>query len=111
MGGADRPYDVVFDAAARQDLKDIYDYINSRAGRTIAENFTVELHQHCARLRHTPERGTRRDELRPGLRTMGYRKRATILFEVDNEHRRVVILGICYAGRNYASDFAEEEDC
>jgi toxin ParE1/3/4 len=108
--GDHQPYDLVFDAAARQDLKDIFDYINSRAGRAIAEKFTLALYEHCASLRHTPERGTRRDELRPGLRTMGYRKRATVLFNVDNAQRRVVILGIYYAGRNYAGGFEEEAD-
>jgi len=30
-----------------------------------------------------PERGTKRDDLRLGLRTVGFRRRAMILFEID----------------------------
>lgn len=105
---APRPYEVLFEAAARQDLRDIFDYINTRAGFDSAERFTTRLVQHCISLSQTPERGTRRDELRPGLRTMGYRKRATIVFKVDRAARKVVILGVYYGGRNYADDFTDE---
>jgi toxin ParE1/3/4 len=105
-----RPYTVIFDAAARQDLKDIFDYINERAGSVVAERFTTALYQHCASLGHTPERGTRRDELRPGLRTMGYRRRATILFRVNRSNRTVVIHGIYYGGRSYTRDYPDDTD-
>jgi toxin ParE1/3/4 len=107
---ADRLYEVVFDRAARQDLKDIFDYISDRSSPAVAERFTKSLFEHCARLEHMPERGTRRDELRRGLRTVGYRRRATILFEVDHERSQVVILGIYYGGRSYQDDFADEAD-
>lgn len=30
-----------------------------------------------------PERGARRDDIRPGLRTMGFERRATIVFQVN----------------------------
>jgi hypothetical protein len=50
---------------------------------------------------NSPERGTQRNDLRPGLRTVGYRRRATILFELDQQARKVVILGIYYAGRSF----------
>lgn len=108
MPPVDRLYEVVFDRAAQQDLKAIFDYIENRAGSTIAEGFTTKLYQHCRQLEHAPERGTRRDELRRGLRTLGYRRRATILFEVDHKDRRVVILGIYYDGRNYEDEFRDE---
>lgn len=110
MPRADRLYEIVFDAAAQRDLKNIFDYIASRAGPVIAANFVTELYQHCLQLEHMPERGTRRDELRPGLRTNGYRRRATILFEVDHRHSRVVILGAYYGGRSYEDDFRDEND-
>jgi toxin ParE1/3/4 len=105
---ADRRYEVIFDHAAQQDLNAIFNYIEDRAGSAIAENFSTKLYQHCCRLEHTPERGTRRDDLRRGLRTIGYRRRATVLFEVDHTLSRVIILGIYYGGRNYEDDFSED---
>jgi toxin ParE1/3/4 len=107
---ADRLYEIIFDRAAQQDLISIFEYIEDRAGPAIAGNFTTKLYQHCRKLEHTPERGTRRDDLRRGLRTIGYRRRATILFEVDHAQHHVIILGIYYGGRNYEDDFADAED-
>jgi toxin ParE1/3/4 len=106
----DRLYEVIFDRAARQDLKDIFDYVSDRASPAVAEGFTTKLYEHCVKLERMPERGTRRDEMRRGLRTIGYRRRATILFEVDHERSEVIILGIYYGGRNYQDDFSEEGD-
>ena len=108
MSRPGQPYEVVFDRAATAELNEIYDYVEERAGPNIASNFVGKLYDFCRRLAHTPERGTKRDELRAGLRTIGYRRRATILFEVDHRRRRVVIVGIYYGGRNYAADFADE---
>jgi toxin ParE1/3/4 len=48
----------------------------------------------------TPQSGEPVDDLRPGLRTVGFRRRATILFEVDQSRQRVVIHGVYYGGRN-----------
>src|SRR5262249_45577471 len=46
-----------------------------------------------------PERGTRRDDIHAGIRTMGFERRATIVFRVmENE---VVIVRIFYGGQDY----------
>ncbi len=49
-------------------------------------------------LQDFPERGTRRDDIRPGLRILGFERRATIVFQVAK--REVVIVRILYGGRN-----------
>jgi len=102
-------YAVIFSTAAEADLFAIYDYIAERAGGAIALRFVESIETYCLAFAHSPERGTRRDELRPGLRTVGFRRRATILFEVDRDARRVVIHGIYYAGRSLEG-LAEEND-
>jgi plasmid stabilization system protein ParE len=40
-----------------------------------------------------------RDDLRPGLRTIGYRKRVVIAYAILNE--TVAIIGIFYGGRDH----------
>lgn len=102
-------YEVIFDPAARQDLEAIFNYIESRAGADVAERFVSRLYERCMSLTHTAERGTRRDELRRGLRTMGYRRRATILFQVERSRKQVIILGVYYGGRDYESAFADRD--
>lgn len=55
-----------------------------------------------------PERGTQRNDIRPGLRTTGYRHRATIAFEVTSD--TVNILGVYYGGQDYEADLRDEHD-
>ena len=105
MPRSDNSYEVVFDRAAMADLSVVFDYVEDRAGPAIATNFVNKLYDFCRRLEHTPERGTKRDEVRAGLRSIGYRRHATILFEVDHRRHRVIIVGIYYGGRNYEADF------
>lgn len=90
---------VLISDTAEADLLAIYQYIADRSGPTVALRFVERIEAYCRRFDAAPERGTRRDNLRPGLRTVGYRRRATILFEVDRPSRRVIIHGIYYGGR------------
>ena len=48
-----------------------------------------------------PERGTKRDDLRPNLRTMGYARRVTIAFSVDAVANVVAIHGVFYGGQDF----------
>jgi toxin ParE1/3/4 len=47
-------------------------------------------------------RGTLREDVRPGLRTIGFRRRATIAFAVEGD--TVTILGIFHGGQDYEAD-------
>jgi len=46
-------------------------------------------------------------EIRPGLRTVGYRRRVTIAFEVADD--TVNILGIFYGGQDIEADLRSDE--
>lgn len=63
--------------------------------------YTRQLEAACLRLGDFPERGTRRDDLRPGLRTLGFRRQASILFRIDAQG--VEIGRILYGGRDLAA--------
>lgn len=73
-------YSVIVSAAAEADLFAIYDYIAQVASSTVALRFVDRIEAYCRSFDTVPERGTRRDDLRPGLRTVGFERRATILF-------------------------------
>ena len=103
-------WSVVITRPAEADLLAIYDYIAERAGTDTAHRFVSRIEAYCLGMANTPERGTRRSDLRPGLRTVGFRRRATILFQLDQQARKVVILGIYYAGRNFVPDANAPED-
>jgi plasmid stabilization system protein ParE len=98
---------VAFDPQAQHDLDDIFEYIADHASVATARAFTGRLEAYCLGFETFPERGTRRDDIRPGLRTVGFRRKATVAFTIKED--RVVILRILYGGRNVDA-FLDRDD-
>ena len=48
-----------------------------------------------------PHRGTRRDDLLPGLRIVPFKRRTAIAFTIDDDARTVRILRVFYGGQDY----------
>jgi toxin ParE1/3/4 len=97
---------VRFTVAAVNDLTAIFDFVAERASARVAEAFVARLEAACFALDIAPHRGTARDDLRPGLRTVGVERRATILFTVDDAKAQVVVLGVFYGGRDVDAEAA-----
>lgn len=58
--------------------------------------YLERIEAYCRTLSAFPERGTLRDDLRPGLRLVGFEKRVTIAFRVMPG--RVMIYRVLYGG-------------
>jgi toxin ParE1/3/4 len=102
------PTRVVFAAAAQADLDALFEWIGDRAGVPTALAYTDRIRRHCLGLNPFPERGTRRDDLRVGLRTVGFERRVTIAFTIRGED--VVIVRVLYAGRTLDVAFESDKD-
>jgi toxin ParE1/3/4 len=94
---------VSFSADAERDLLEIKAYVAAVAGSSVAEAYVLRLYRHCMSLSTFPQRGVRRDEIRRGMRTLGYRRIATIAFLYREQE--VVILRVFHKGRDV--DFEE----
>ena len=92
-------YRVVFSLEVQEQLTELYRYIAEAASPDIAAQYTEAIVSYCESLRTFPLRGTRRDDVRPGLRITNYKKRAVIAFDVDADV--VSIIGVFYGGQNY----------
>lgn len=90
---------VIFRPHAESDLFALYQYIAENAGDALADDYIDRIEAACLALEAFPERGTRRDDVRPGIRTMGFERRATIAFRVMKAE--VVIIRIFYGGQDY----------
>jgi toxin ParE1/3/4 len=99
-------YRVVFSPEAEEQLAALYSYIAAAASPEIAVRYTEAIVTYCEGLRAFPHRGTRRDDVRPGLRITNYRKRAVIAFSVDAE--QVSIIGVFYGGQDYEAILDED---
>lgn len=90
---------VVYSVRAGHQLTELYRYIEEQSGTSIAESFLGAIIEYCDGFSMFSERGTKRDDIHPGLRTIGYRRRLTIAFTVDRQ--TVVIHGVSYGGQDY----------
>ena len=89
---------VVFAPEAEDDLLQIYDFIADRANPERAYAYVERIRSYCLAFDAFPERGVRRNELRPGLRIVGFERRVTIAFHITPA--LIVIDRILYGGRD-----------
>jgi toxin ParE1/3/4 len=89
---------VVFAPEAQADLIEIYEYIAEHGGPERALVYTGRIQASCRGLATFPERGARRDDVRPGLRVTNFARRVTIAFHF--QAMTVIIDRILYGGRD-----------
>jgi len=94
-----------FASQAERDLTELFDFIASAATPEVAHRYIDDLITFCEGLARVPSGGTARDDIRPGLRTTGFRGRVLIAFAAIEG--TVVILGIYYGGRDYETLLTE----
>lgn len=97
---------IIYTPDAGGDLDRIYDIIVEASSATIANRCDQRIRAFCERLEYGSERGTHRDDVRPGLRVIGFERRVAIAFIVESSER-VVILRLFYGGANWQDDLAE----
>ena len=100
-------YTIVFTPEAEAQLVYLYACISAEASPEITARFTDGSATYCESQSNFPARGSSRDDVRPGLRVIGYRKRVAIAFHVDEG--RANIIGVFYGGQDYEAALLEEE--
>jgi len=100
--------EVIFAPEAQEDLFRLYDFIDEHAGPERARAYTERVTSYCTSVANFPERGTQRDDLRPGLRIIGFERRITIAFHVTKD--RVTIDRVLYGGRDWGTLLSDQDD-
>lgn len=99
---------VRFTPEALNQLDELEAHIAGVGSPTVVARYVDSIVDYCENLWTFPHRGTRRDDLRPGLRTLGYRRRVTILFEVSDD--TVNIIGVFYGGQDYEAALRDDDE-
>lgn len=90
---------VVFSPEAQEQLAELFPLCR-RSGNARCRRAIHGSHRELLREpEYVPLRGTKRDDVRPGLRITHYKKRAVIAFDVDADV--VSIIGVFYGGQDY----------
>lgn len=82
---------------AKAQLNSLYEYLAGEASLEIATRYIDAVMARVAGLTDFPHRGTSRGDIRPGLRTVPFRRRLTIAYAFTP--REVRIIGIARAGQ------------
>jgi len=90
--------EVFLSPEAQADLTALYDYIERNSGPARAIGYIARIEAYCMGFDVAGERGTRRDDIRPGLRVVGFERRITIAFHVETN--TVTIDRVLYGGRD-----------
>ena len=90
---------VIFTRRAEADLARQFEYLLPRAGEETSRQFIVRIIDHCDTFETYPIRGMSRDDIRQGLRIVGYRRPASIAFTVTDD--TVIIMRIFMRGMNF----------
>ena len=102
---------VRFSPEAEQQLTSLYEFIATESSSRIAARYVEAILIFCERLQIFPLRGSPRDDIRSGIRTISYKKRVLIAYAV--EVNQVLILGIYYGGQDYEGlirEFDRDDD-
>ena len=94
---------VVFAPEAEDDLLKLYDWLTGKAGAAVAIGYIDRIELFCSKLDLASIRGTARDDVRAGLRIIGFERRIAIAFVVGDDD--VLILRIFHGGCDWESHF------
>ncbi|MCB1045376.1 MAG: type II toxin-antitoxin system RelE/ParE family toxin [Acidobacteria bacterium] len=101
------PTKVVFSPEAEEQLVWLFHYIAQRSSVGTSLRFTNGIVSHCENLSTFPFRGTKRDDIRPGLRVTHFKGRVVIAYVVESE--QISILGVFYGGQDYEQIIGDSE--
>jgi len=97
-------YTVKFDIRARNQLASVARYLAGAADPNRASSFVRDLTNEAKSLKIFPYRGQSKDHIYPGLHIIGYKRRATIAYLIDDTDKTVSIAGIFYGGQDWESE-------
>lgn len=98
---------VVFAPRAERQLLEIYEWIAEAGDPETGAQFVRSIIDYCESIADMPGIGLARDDIRAGVRTVGFRRRAVIAFLVETA--KITILGVYYGGQDYESRLIEAD--
>jgi toxin ParE1/3/4 len=93
-------YDVQLSALAIEDLIALHQWVSVEADIPTADGYLTRIEKRVAALGDFPHRGSPRDDLVVGLRTLTFERRLIIAYNVDG--KAVTILRVINAFRDLA---------
>lgn len=94
-------YRIRFHPSVADDLDWIAEWISDYAGASSAATKLDEIEATIRSLALTPHKGSKRDEIAPGLRAIPAGRKGIVVFAVDDDLREVLIYAVSYGGADW----------
>lgn len=94
---------LVYAPTAQSDLVEIHAFVATASSDEIASRYIDRIEAYCATFDLAAARGAPRDDLLPGLRIVGFERRITIAFTLDED--AVTFLRFFYGGQDWEEAF------
>jgi plasmid stabilization system protein ParE len=94
-------YRIRFHPLVADDLDWIASWIVDYAGASSAAAKLDEIEHTIQSLAMTPHKGSRRDEIAPGLRAIPAGRKGVIVFAVDDDAQEVLVYAVTYGGADW----------
>ncbi|MCG6566889.1 type II toxin-antitoxin system RelE/ParE family toxin [Tessaracoccus sp. ZS01] len=97
---------------AQQQLNELDDWITKAASAEIAQRFVSSILDHIDGILVFPLAGRARDDVRADMRTITFKKRTLIAYEVDESSGELVVnvLGVFHGGQDWETALSEDRD-
>ena len=92
---------VIISPEAEEDMAQMHSYLKAKAGKLVADRYIDRLSAFLAGLDLASERGTMRPDICSDLHIVGFERRLTVAFTVDENE--VTIFRIFSGGQNWQS--------
>ncbi len=99
---------VVVSDEAQRDLFVLFDWIENLADERQARSYLLRLKRFTQSLEMASERGRQRNDIRSGMRVIGFERRVTIVFAIADD--RVLIVRYFGFGRNWDDEFESSSE-
>jgi toxin ParE1/3/4 len=92
-------------AHALADLLDLHDYVTEQSGDVVADAVIRRIEERLTLLAQYPQMGRKRDELRPGLRSLVIDRHIAFYLPMEDG---IDLVRVLYGGRDIPTLFAED---
>ncbi len=96
---------------ADKQLNELDNWITKAASAEVARRFVSAILDHIDGILVFPLAGRARDDVRPGMRTSTFKKKALVTYEVDESSGELVvnILGVFHGGQDWEAALGEDQ--
>lgn len=100
-----------FTPEARHQLHHLDEWITEKASADTARRFVAAILDHIDGILVFPLAGRARDDVRPGIRTITFKKRTLVAYEVSESSGDLVvnILGVFHGGQDWEAALGEDQ--